>query len=56
MKKLTLDFEELTVESFRTEEAGANPRGTVHGHYGTTHTEDLSCQTLCRVTCQIPCD
>jgi hypothetical protein len=38
MKKLSLNLEKLTVESFRTAEE-AEERGTVAGHYGTTHTE-----------------
>jgi hypothetical protein len=45
MNKLTLKLEELSVDSFST---GANAdarteRGTVRGHYGTAHTEFISC-------------
>ena len=38
MKKLKLKMDELRVETFSTGEAHAG-RGTVQGHYGTTHTE-----------------
>jgi hypothetical protein len=56
MEKLTLKLDELTVESFRTDDDPEEPRGTVHGHYGTNHTQDFSCQTGCRLTCVLPCD
>ncbi|MBW3571054.1 MAG: hypothetical protein KY467_08100 [Gemmatimonadetes bacterium] len=52
MKKLTLNVEALRVESFATDKQSAE-RGTVVGHYGTTHTEfgqetcDLSCMQSC---------
>lgn len=45
MKKLALKVEELEVESFRTADADADgaERGTVHGHYGTNHTDGETC-------------
>jgi hypothetical protein len=38
MQKLTLDLDEIRVESFETEEAG-DVRGTVHAHDDTQETE-----------------
>ena len=38
MKKLILNLDELTVESFVADSESA-PKGTVVGHYGTTHTQ-----------------
>jgi hypothetical protein len=55
MRKLSLELEQLTVESFDTD-AVAEQRGTVQGHYGTNHTEvdtcgnERSCITYC-ATC-----
>lgn len=52
MKKLMLNLDELTVESYATDRQSP-PRGTVVGHYGTTHTLgggptcDLSCHQTC---------
>jgi hypothetical protein len=37
MKKLTLKMHDLRVETFTTAEQ-SDRRGTVAGHYGTTHT------------------
>lgn len=56
MKKLKLD--DLEVETFRTAERTGG-RGTVQGHYGTTHTQAgdtcLTCQgqDTCFVSCQM---
>jgi hypothetical protein len=38
MKKLSLKLDDLHVETFTTAERLAG-RGTVQGHYGTTHTQ-----------------
>lgn len=52
MKKLILKLDELKVESYPTDRQ-SGPKGTVVGHYGTTHTEwgqetcDLSCMQSC---------
>lgn len=51
MKKLRLALDDLTVESFSTDEVFI-PAGTVHGHLdteGECNTADLSC------TCANPC-
>ena len=44
MKKLLLNLEELDVESFATGEDAKARSGTVHGHYGTGHT-DFTCSS-----------
>ena len=38
MKKLMLKLDDLRVETFTTGDRAAG-RGTVRGHYGTTHTQ-----------------
>ena len=51
MKKLALKLEDLRVDTFTTAEEAAG-RGTVEGHYGTTHTaEGFSCEPTCAYTC-----
>jgi hypothetical protein len=52
MKKLALKLEELSVESFRTEEA-AKERGTVPAHCGLA--TDCWINT-CNDTCQVKCN
>ncbi|HEX2080678.1 MAG TPA: hypothetical protein VHG08_23440 [Longimicrobium sp.] len=44
MKKLQLNVEELAVESFATDGRAGAKSGTVHGHYGTGHT-DFTCSS-----------
>jgi hypothetical protein len=47
MRKLSLNLEALTVESFETDGSGA-VRGTVQGHYGTwKESAPLSCDYGC---------
>lgn len=65
MRKLTLDVEELTVESFAPETSRLNARGgTVHAHNNTRGgqntcnnfscqvgcTADMSCYSVCATT------
>lgn len=45
MKKLALKLDDLAVESFATDEKPDAERGTVHGHYGTNHT-DMTCDQI----------
>lgn len=54
MKKLALKVEELEVESFRTADADGGERGTVHGHYGTNHTDGETCHWKF-FTCDFDC-
>lgn len=57
MKKLTLKLDDLRVDTFTTAGAPAG-RGTVEGHYGTTHTQQgESCVGTCRGqdTCFVSC-
>ncbi|HEX2079816.1 MAG TPA: hypothetical protein VHG08_19020 [Longimicrobium sp.] len=57
MKKLTLNLDTLQVETFTTAKAVA-ARGTVRGHYGTTHTQAATCDDpTCefRFTCAADC-
>lgn len=57
MKKLTLDLDQLRVESFSTAETGAE-KGTVHGHLGTGGgcTVYDSCDgSVCGGSCAFPC-
>jgi hypothetical protein len=61
MKKLELKLDDLQVETFTTAERPAG-RGTVEGHYGTTHTQagetcDVTCAGTCRGydTCFVSC-
>ncbi len=62
MKKMTLNLDELQVDSFRTDDESAGPRGTVKAHSDETTTnvvgcwsyhEDYSCagETMCDHTC-----
>ncbi|HEU0301251.1 MAG TPA: hypothetical protein VFR37_17435 [Longimicrobium sp.] len=47
MKKIRLDLEHLSVDSFATAEAGDADRGTVHGHWsqmGTCDGRVATCQ------------
>lgn len=57
MKKLTLKLDDLRVETFT---AGGQPggKGTVAGHYGTTHTQQgASCEGTCGgATCDYTCE
>ncbi|MDB4951073.1 MAG: hypothetical protein JWM27_3722 [Gemmatimonadetes bacterium] len=46
MKKLTLELESLSVESFDTTVAGQDGRGTVHGQAYTVYPQ-LSCGFTC---------
>ncbi|HEX2079817.1 MAG TPA: hypothetical protein VHG08_19025 [Longimicrobium sp.] len=46
MKKLAMKLDELRVETFTTDEQPVE-RGTVHGHYGTTHTQATNCDYTC---------
>jgi len=52
MKKLTLKLEDLSVESFRTEQA-ADRNGTVVGHYGANHTLQETCGETCPHSCDV---
>lgn len=45
MKKMTLDLDQLQVDSFRTEATARGPRGTVHGHSDETTTDVAGCYT-----------
>ena len=55
MKKLTLKFDELRVESFQTSSTQADRRGTVHGHYSQNGTCPYSCGNSCDATCPDSC-
>ena len=61
MKKLALKLDSLQVETFTTDEQQLTRKGTVRGHYGTTHTQagqtcDYSCGGTCDDdTCQYTC-
>lgn len=53
MKKLALRMDDLRVETFTTAEQPGG-RGTVAGHYGTTHTQQgqgASCDPTCQDSC-----
>ncbi|HEU0013399.1 MAG TPA: hypothetical protein VFQ45_06930 [Longimicrobium sp.] len=53
MKKLTLDLDDLRIESFRTTEQEAEERGTVHAH------DQCGCSCCCTgytQPCQATCD
>jgi hypothetical protein len=51
MKKLALRLDDLRVDAFTTDEPPAT-RGTVAGHYGTTHTnQGASCEPTCQDSC-----
>jgi hypothetical protein len=59
MKKLSLRLDDLHVETFATAEPRSG-RGTVQGHYGTTHTQaghtcDVSCEGTCEASCNGTC-
>jgi hypothetical protein len=59
MRKLTLDLEDLAVESFQTADGDAAARGTVHGEADS----QTACPTIgspcpvwtAKVSCDIPC-
>ena len=59
-RKLRLDVDALTVESFRTDDEDALKRGTVHGYsppctmYGTC--QDTCANTCAGPTCEPPCE
>ncbi|HEY0018503.1 MAG TPA: pinensin family lanthipeptide [Longimicrobium sp.] len=55
MKKLTLKFDELRVESFETSFTQADRRGTVQGHYSLNGTCPFSCGGSCDATCPDSC-
>jgi hypothetical protein len=56
MKKLALKLSDLRVETFTTAEQTGG-RGTVQGHYGTTHTQQgETCRGSCGNTCHYTCD
>ncbi|HEX2079815.1 MAG TPA: hypothetical protein VHG08_19015 [Longimicrobium sp.] len=57
MKKLTLKLDDLRVETFTTAEQTGG-KGTVQGHYGTTHTQQgQTCQGSCGAnTCDYTCE
>ncbi|HEU0301637.1 MAG TPA: hypothetical protein VFR37_19435 [Longimicrobium sp.] len=51
MKKLTLKLDDLEVDTFTTAEQSGG-KGTVQGHYGTTHTQEgHTCNFSCDYTC-----
>ena len=53
MKKLALKLGDLRVETFTTAEKPGG-RGTIQGHYGTTHTQaGETCWVSCQGTCGI---
>lgn len=55
MKKLALKLDDLRIDTFTT---GKPPtgKGTVQGHYGTTHTGETACLGSCPPdTCYISC-
>ena len=53
MRKLTLNVDALTVETFRADAAGPDGRGTVHGQQETS---PFRCTQLCTYNCTgIPC-
>ena len=55
MKKLSLQLEELAVESFETGDA-PDPRGTVHGHGDSSNCSyDSPMYTQCRLSCMYEC-
>lgn len=55
MKKLRMKLDELRVDTFATGGHLA-ARGTVQGHYGTTHTQaGETCDYTCGDTCQNTC-
>lgn len=63
MKKLTLDIDQLAVETFATDLDKAGPRGTVRGQSGETTTNVPGCwtdpgQMSCdnRTACDMTCD
>ena len=52
MNKLQLNLDELAVESFATDTKATAPRGTVVGHYGTTHSQaGETCDRCCLMSC-----
>lgn len=55
MKKLTLTFDELRVESFETSSMQAERRGTVHGHFSLNGSCAYSCGSSCDATCPDSC-
>ncbi|HEX5725115.1 MAG TPA: hypothetical protein VFX98_06595 [Longimicrobiaceae bacterium] len=55
MKKLTLKLDDLKVDTFTAAEQ-PDGRGTVAGHYGTTHTQHgQTCGPSCGDTCDYTC-
>jgi hypothetical protein len=51
MKKLALKLSDLHVDTFTTADRSGG-RGTVRGHYGTTHTQEgHTCNVSCDYTC-----
>jgi len=58
MRKLKLELDELSVESFETAEQ-TEERGTVHGHYITqfcSRADGYTCFESCGGTCVETCD
>ncbi len=58
MKKLTLKMDDLQVDTFTTDEQ-SDGKGTVAGHYGTTHTQQggETCEGTCAgATCYYTCE
>ena len=58
MKKLSLKLDDLSVDTFSTAPGEGGSRGTVAGHYGTTHTmQATACDTCARQwTAEGTCD
>ena len=55
MRKLTLQVEELKVDSF-TAQAADGPAGTVHAHELAPPTREYTCQWTCaNSTCTLNC-
>jgi len=62
MKKLSLELDQLQVETFTTGGQRLPEKGTVQGHYGTNHTQAghtcdaVSCGGTCyEYTCEWTC-
>jgi hypothetical protein len=49
MKKLSLQLDELRVESFETSTAERSARGTVHGNLATASCPGYSCAPTCGI-------
>jgi hypothetical protein len=57
MKKLVLDLDAISVESFPTQHTAGVVRGTVQARSETiVPTADESCTTGCRISCNYPCE